>query len=64
VENDPAEVRGKVHYARDAFEGPVDGHHHGNGRGEAPDTDSPEAVAAREKEVSARPATSDRNARR
>ena len=53
VENDLAEIyEGEVHYARDAFEGlrlmdtimTVK-------RGEAPDTDSPEAVAAREKEA-------------
>ena len=53
VENDLAAIyEGEVHYARDAFEGlrlmdtimSVK-------RGEAPDTDSPEAIAAQEKEA-------------
>ena len=53
VENDLAEVyKGEVHYARDAFEGLrlMDTIMSAK-RGEAPDTDSPEAVAAREKEA-------------
>ena len=53
VENDLAEVyEGEVHYARDAFEGLrlMDAIMSAK-RGEAPDTDSPEAIAAREKEA-------------
>lgn len=53
VENDLAEVyEGEVHYARDAFEGlKLMDTIMSIKRGEAPDTDSPEAVAAREKEA-------------
>ena len=54
VENDLAEVYdGDVHYARDAFEGlQLDGRQIMTAkRGVAPDADSPEAVAAREKEA-------------
>ena len=53
VENDLAEVyEGEVHYARDAFEGLklMDAIMSAK-RGEAPDPDSPEAIAAREKEA-------------
>ena len=53
VENDLAEIyEGEVHYARDAFEGLrlMDTIMSAK-RGEAPDTDSPEAIAAREKEA-------------
>jgi 5-methyltetrahydrofolate--homocysteine methyltransferase len=53
VENDLAEVyEGEVHYARDAFEGlKLMDTIMSVKRGEAPDVDSPEAVAAREKEA-------------
>ena len=53
VENDLAEVyEGEVHYARDAFEGlKLMDVIMSAKRGEAPDVDSPEAVAAREKEA-------------
>nr|WP_139797923.1 methionine synthase [Mycobacterium noviomagense] len=53
VENDLAEVyEGEVHYARDAFEGlKLMDTIMSAKRGEAPDTDSPEAIAAREKEA-------------
>ena len=53
VENDLAELyEGEVHYARDAFEGlKLMDTIMSVKRGEAPDTDSPEAVAAREKEA-------------
>ena len=53
VENDLAEVyEGEVHYARDAFEGlKLMDVKMSAKRGEAPDVDSPEAVAAREKEA-------------
>jgi 5-methyltetrahydrofolate--homocysteine methyltransferase len=53
VENDLADIyEGEVHYARDAFEGlKLMDTIMGAKRGEAPDTDSPEAVAAREKEA-------------
>ncbi len=53
VENDLAEVyEGEVHYARDAFEGlKLMDVIMSAKRGEAPDTDSPEAIAAREKEA-------------
>jgi 5-methyltetrahydrofolate--homocysteine methyltransferase len=53
VENDLAELyKGEVHYARDAFEGlKLMDTIMSAKRGEAPDTDSPEAVAAREKEA-------------
>jgi 5-methyltetrahydrofolate--homocysteine methyltransferase len=53
VENDLAEVyQGEVHYARDAFEGlRLMDQIMDTKRGVAPDTDSPEAVAAREKEA-------------
>ncbi|HTF12374.1 MAG TPA: vitamin B12 dependent-methionine synthase activation domain-containing protein, partial [Asanoa sp.] len=53
VENDLAEVyKGEVHYARDAFEGlRLMDTIMSTKRGEAPDTDSPEAIAAREKEA-------------
>jgi 5-methyltetrahydrofolate--homocysteine methyltransferase len=53
VENDLTEVyQGEVHYARDAFEGLhlMDQIMNAK-RGVAPDTDSPEAIAAREKEA-------------
>jgi 5-methyltetrahydrofolate--homocysteine methyltransferase len=53
VENDLAEIyEGEVHYARDAFEGLrlMDTIMSAK-RGEAPDVDSPEAVAARQKEA-------------
>jgi 5-methyltetrahydrofolate--homocysteine methyltransferase len=53
VENDLAEIyEGEVHYARDAFEGLrlMDAIMSAK-RGEAPDTDSPEAIAARQKEA-------------
>jgi 5-methyltetrahydrofolate--homocysteine methyltransferase len=53
VENDLADIyEGEVHYARDAFEGLklMDTIMRVK-RGEAPDIDSPEAVAAREKEA-------------
>ena len=53
VENDLTEVyQGQVHYARDAFEGLhlMDQIMNAK-RGVAPDTDSPEAIAAREKEA-------------
>ena len=51
VENDLAEgYEGEVHYARDAFEGlKLMDIIMSAKRGEAPDTDSPEAIAAREK---------------
>jgi 5-methyltetrahydrofolate--homocysteine methyltransferase len=53
VENDLAELYGgEVHYARDAFEGlKLMDTIMSIKRGEAPDVDSPEAVAAREKEA-------------
>jgi 5-methyltetrahydrofolate--homocysteine methyltransferase len=53
VENDLAEIyQGEVHYARDAFEGlKLMDTIMSAKRGEAPDVDSPEAVAAREKEA-------------
>jgi 5-methyltetrahydrofolate--homocysteine methyltransferase len=53
VENDLADVyEGEVHYARDAFEGlRLMDTIMSIKRGGAPDTDSPEAVAAREKEA-------------
>jgi 5-methyltetrahydrofolate--homocysteine methyltransferase len=53
VENDLAEVyEGEVHYARDAFEGlKLMDTIMSAKRGEAPDVDSPEAVAARQKEA-------------
>ena len=53
VENDLAELyEGEVHYARDAFEGlKLMDTIMSAKRGEAPDTDSPEAVAARKKEA-------------
>jgi 5-methyltetrahydrofolate--homocysteine methyltransferase len=53
VENDLAEVyEGEVHYARDAFEGlKLMDTIMSAKRGETPDTDSPEAIAAREKEA-------------
>jgi 5-methyltetrahydrofolate--homocysteine methyltransferase len=53
VENDLAEIyEGEVHYARDAFEGlKLMDTIMSAKRGEAPDTDSPEAIAAREKEA-------------
>ncbi len=53
VENDLAEMyEGEVHYARDAFEGlKLMDTIMSVKRGEAPDVDSPEAVAAREKEA-------------
>src|ERR1700758_3611526 len=53
VENDLAEVyQGHVHYARDAFEGlRLMDEIMNVKRGIAPDTDSPEAIAAREKEA-------------
>ena len=53
VENDLAEIyKGEVHYARDAFEGlKLMDTIMSAKRGEAPDVDSPEAVAAREKEA-------------
>jgi len=53
VENDLAEMyEGEVHYARDAFEGlKLMDTIMSAKRGEAPDVDSPEAVAAREKEA-------------
>ncbi|EUA42111.1 pterin binding enzyme family protein [Mycobacterium xenopi 4042] len=53
VENDLAEVyEGEVHYARDAFEGlKLMDNIMSAKRGEAPDTASPEAIAAREKEA-------------
>jgi 5-methyltetrahydrofolate--homocysteine methyltransferase len=53
VENDLAELyEGEVHYARDAFEGlKLMDTIMSVKRGEAPDVDSPEAVAAREKEA-------------
>ena len=53
VENDLAEVyEGEVHYARDAFEGlRLMDTIMSTKRGEAPDTDSPVAIAAREKEA-------------
>jgi 5-methyltetrahydrofolate--homocysteine methyltransferase len=53
VENDLAEVyKGEVHYARDAFEGlHLMDQIMNTKRGVAMDTDSPEAVAAREKEA-------------
>jgi 5-methyltetrahydrofolate--homocysteine methyltransferase len=53
VENDLAELyEGEVHYARDAFEGlKLMDTIMSIKRGEAPDVDSPEAVAAREKEA-------------
>src|SRR5271170_7949885 len=53
VENDLAEIyEGEVHYARDAFEGlKLMDTIMSAKRGEAPDLDSPEAVAAREKEA-------------
>ncbi|MBW0017954.1 MAG: methionine synthase [Mycobacterium sp.] len=53
VENDLAEIyEGQVHYARDAFEGlKLMDTIMSVKRGEAPDVDSPEAVAAREKEA-------------
>src|SRR5579875_680819 len=56
VENDLAEVyEGEVHYARDAFEGlKLMDTIMSAKRGEAPDTDSPEAIAAREKEAERR----------
>ena len=59
VENDLAEVyKGEVHYARDAFEGlRLMDTIMSTKRGE-PDTDSPEAIAARRRKPSARRATS------
>ena len=53
VENDLAEIyEGEVHYARDAFEGlKLMDTIMSAKRGETPDVDSPEAVAAREKEA-------------
>ncbi|MDT5046881.1 MAG: 5-methyltetrahydrofolate--homocysteine methyltransferase [Mycobacterium sp.] len=53
VENDLTEIyEGEVHYARDAFEGlKLMDTIMSAKRGEAPDVDSPEAVAAREKEA-------------
>jgi 5-methyltetrahydrofolate--homocysteine methyltransferase len=53
VENDLAELyEGEVHYARDAFEGlKLMDTIMSIKRGDAPDVDSPEAVAAREKEA-------------
>jgi 5-methyltetrahydrofolate--homocysteine methyltransferase len=53
VENDLAEIyQGEVHYARDAFEGlKLMDTIMSSKRGEAPDVDSPEAVAARDKEA-------------
>ena len=53
VENDLAEIyEGEVHYARDAFEGlKLMDTIMSAKRGETPDTDSPEAVAARKKEA-------------
>ena len=53
VENDLADIyEGEVHYARDAFEGlKLMDTIMSAKRGEAPDTDSPEAIAAREKEA-------------
>jgi 5-methyltetrahydrofolate--homocysteine methyltransferase len=53
VENDLQDVyQGRVHYARDAFEGlKLMDVIMSAKRGEEPDTDSPEAVAAREKEA-------------
>jgi 5-methyltetrahydrofolate--homocysteine methyltransferase len=53
VENDLTEVYdGEVHYARDAFEGlRLMDVIMSTKRGGAPDTDSPEAIAAREKEA-------------
>jgi 5-methyltetrahydrofolate--homocysteine methyltransferase len=53
VENDLADVyEGEVHYARDAFEGlKLMDTIMSVKRGEAPDVDSPEVVAAREKEA-------------
>lgn len=53
VENDLAEVyEGEVHYARDAFEGlKLMDTIMSAKRGEAPDTESPQAIAAREKEA-------------
>jgi 5-methyltetrahydrofolate--homocysteine methyltransferase len=53
VENDLADVyEGEVHYARDAFEGlRLMDTIMSTKRGEKPDTDSPEAIAAREKEA-------------
>jgi 5-methyltetrahydrofolate--homocysteine methyltransferase len=53
VENDLAEIyEGEVHYARDAFEGlKLMDTIMSAKRGEAPDVDSPEAIAAREKEA-------------
>jgi 5-methyltetrahydrofolate--homocysteine methyltransferase len=53
VENDLAELyEGEVHYARDAFEGlKLMDTIMSAKRGEAPDTDNAEAVAAREKEA-------------
>jgi 5-methyltetrahydrofolate--homocysteine methyltransferase len=53
VENDLAEIyQGEVHYARDAFEGlRLMDQIMNTKRGLAPDTDSPEAIAAREKEA-------------
>jgi len=53
VENDLADVyEGEVHYARDAFEGlKLMDVIMSAKRGEVPDTNSPEAVAAREKEA-------------
>ncbi|WP_375483794.1 methionine synthase [uncultured Mycobacterium sp.] len=56
VENDLAEVyEGEVHYARDAFEGlKLMDTIMSAKRGELPDTESPEAIAAREKEAERR----------
>ncbi len=53
VEDDLADLyKGEVHYARDAFEGlRLMDTIMGAKRGDAPDTDSPEAVAAREKQA-------------
>jgi 5-methyltetrahydrofolate--homocysteine methyltransferase len=53
VENDLADVyQGEVHYARDAFEGlRLMDEIMNVKRGISPDTDSPEAIAAREKEA-------------
>ncbi|MBV8179915.1 MAG: methionine synthase [Mycobacterium sp.] len=53
VENDLAEIyEGEVHYARDAFEGlKLMDTIMSAKRGETPDVDSPEAIAAREKEA-------------
>src|SRR5882757_3241624 len=64
VEHDLAEVyEGEVHYARDAFEGlRLMDTIMSSKRGEAPDTHSPDAIAAREKEAE-RKARHDRSKR-